>query len=112
MATRVYAWDANPSVDRFFYKLSVRRAQSEILDTFQGFKIKLPDGRMAVQLYPPVEVEQERGARNAVLVLARKTDPLQHPPRLHYAVPAVCDHRLRWQQHFLSQPNKMPPLTQ
>jgi hypothetical protein len=102
MATRVYVDGANPAVDRPIYKQSVVRAQ-QIVDRLEGRFFTLPDGRRAVMLYPSREVAQERSARNAVLVIARVLDPRQHPPRLHYPVPAVVDHRLRWHNRFLIQ---------
>jgi len=97
---RVFAWDANPSIDRFTFKQSEVRA-IELVRSGRGYFVTPPDGYPAVQLAPPSEIELERSARNAVALRTGILNRLQRPPRLHYEVPAVGDHRKRWRKRFM-----------
>ena len=97
---RVFAWDANPSIDRFAFKQSEARA-TELVRSGRGYFVTPPDGYPAVQLSPPPEIELERSARNIVALRTRILNKLQRPPRLHYEVPAVGDYRKRWRKRFL-----------
>ena len=54
MSLRVFDWDANPEIDSHAYRISNKRA-NEHLDARTHFLIKCPDGRAAIQLYPPLE---------------------------------------------------------
>jgi hypothetical protein len=98
---RVFAWDANPSVDRFAFKQSEVRA-AKLVQSGRGCFVTPPDGFRSVPLFPPVEVRLERAARNTVRPIARIINKLQRPPRIHYPVPAAGDHRKRWYLSFLS----------
>lgn len=91
MSIRVYAWDANPAIDRFLYRCSGNSAQAAV-DGGRGRYLDLSDGHRVLQLYEKPEILMERGARNLVLVLARILNPLQHPPRLHYPIPKAGDY--------------------
>lgn len=103
---QVFAFDANPALDRYLYKQPAKRAKEWIIDTMRGRYITLDNGHQAIQLYPPAEVELERVAHNTVLPLGRGSNKMangliKHPPRLHYPIPACGDHRLRWMYRFL-----------
>jgi hypothetical protein len=66
MATRVFAWDANPAIDPFCSKESNARAEEDVA-AGRGFFFKLSDGRRAMQLFQTkAEAEEQRcvGARN------------------------------------------------
>jgi hypothetical protein len=54
MSTRVFDWSANPAVDRFSFKQSVKRAAAIVAEG-RGDFITLPCGRRAVHLRPPQE---------------------------------------------------------
>jgi hypothetical protein len=56
---RVFAWDANPSIDRFAFKQSEMRA-TELVRSGRGYFVTPPDGYPAVQLSPPAEIGLER----------------------------------------------------
>lgn len=101
----MFSWELNPAVDRFSYRLSNRRAQDLVSDG-DGFFLTLPDGRKAVQLYPPEEVLQERSARNHVLPFGRVLNKLMAPPSINYEIPAACDHSRAWKGRFMTPPEK------
>lgn len=86
MATRVYADDANLTVDPFLYKLSVARAEEIVLEGRGEFKTG-PGGRRVVQLLPDPGELKIRGTRSSVLLFARFLDPLQKPPSIPYPTP-------------------------
>jgi hypothetical protein len=100
---RVFAWDANPSIDRFAFKQSEARA-TELVQSGRGYFVTPHDGYTAVQLSPPAEIGLERSAGKTVALPTQILNKVQHPPRLHYSVPAVGDHRKRWLKRFLPGP--------
>lgn len=103
MSLRVFAWDKDPIADPFAFScLQSNRRAALIVEEQQGRFITLPDGRLAVQKFPPKEVLLERAARNCVTSLGRILDKMMDPPALHYEVPAVGDHRLRWKRRFMT----------
>jgi len=96
---RVFAWDANPSIDRFAFKQSEVRA-TELVRSGRGYFVTPPDGFQSVQFFPPAEAQLEHVPTKTVLPV-RILNKLQRPPRLHHEVPAVGDHRKRWRKRFL-----------
>lgn len=99
----MFAWDVDPKADPFAFSCSQsNRRAGLIVEEKQGRFITLPDGRLAVQKFPPEEVLLERAARNCVTSLGRVLDKMMHPPSLHYEVPAIGDHRLRWRYRFMA----------
>jgi hypothetical protein len=101
MRMNVYEWNALPGVDRRLYPLSAKRAQEFVSDGHAKF-ILLPSGHRAIQKLPPVEILADRAARNTLTPYGRGPVGLQNqPPRLHYPVPAIGDHRLSWRYDFM-----------
>jgi hypothetical protein len=111
MSIRVFAWDANPNVDRHLYPQSNRRA-AEIVGSGRGEYIQLADGRTAVQLKAsPVErAEKSIGTNNLVPIrsrlqphdaaaIAALRDPARRrlPVHLHASIQSAKreDHRRR-----------------
>lgn len=98
MSLRVWAWDANPAVDRGLYRQSNIRAQ-EIVDSGRGVYITLPNGRTAVQLLPPPP--KQATIRQVMLEDIRATAaliPFSKPSngdRLHYQIPMAGDLGIR-----------------
>jgi hypothetical protein len=89
---RVFAWDANIAVDPRLYKLSEIRAAEEV-GKGKARYVTPPDGRLSIQLEPPVEVLLERSARNSLVPFGRGViGKLKHPPNLNYPVPACGAH--------------------
>jgi len=106
MSLRVFAWDANPAVDRHLYPQSNRRA-AELVSTHRADYIQLPDGRIAVQLRATPEERSEKSVGRANLVpFGRIYSKLMQPPALHYEIPHANDlgirrHELRRAGSFL-----------
>lgn len=107
MSMRVFAWESNPAIDRFKYRQSNDRAK-ELVSDGEGFFVTLPDGRRAVQLYPPQEVLLERSARNNLLPFGRVLNKLMHPPSINYPIPAAADRSLAWKLSFMTPEKKGP----
>lgn len=64
--------------------------------------ILLETGRKALQKLPPLEVMEERAARNALAPFGRGPVGLtKAPPKINYPVPAIVDHRLSWHYSFM-----------
>jgi hypothetical protein len=101
MSIRVYGGRQNPAVDPFLYRCSNSSGEFTV-SSGRGKFITAPDGRLAVQLLSGVKTMRERARRNPIKVFARVIDKLTHPPRLHYPVPAVADHRLAWINSFMA----------
>jgi hypothetical protein len=93
MSIRVFAWDANPNVDRHLYPQSNRRA-AEIVGSGRGEYIQLADGRTAVQLKAsPVERAEKSIGSNNLVPFGRAYNPMMQPPSLHYEIPRAGDCR-------------------
>lgn len=99
MRISVFAWDANPAVDRRLYPVSVTQAVSMLAEK-RVQELTLPDGRRALQKLPPLEILEKRAARSLV-PFGRVYDKLMHPPKLNYSVPAVADRNLSWHWRFM-----------
>lgn len=64
MRISVFAWDANPAVDRRMYPLSGNRAIA-LVDEKRAKFVQLPSGRKAIQMLCRV-TERERGDLNRI----------------------------------------------
>lgn len=97
MATRVYAHDANLSVDPFLYKLSVARAEELALSGGGEFEIhEFPSGpRRILRLEPPLEQDiftrGESIGLSALIPFGRVLNPMLAPDKLHYEIPRAGD---------------------
>lgn len=98
----MFAWDTDPIADSesYLYRQSENRG-ADLVEQDRGTFILLPNGRRAVQLFPPLEVLQEQSARNCVTPFGRLINKLMAPPNLHYEIPAEGDHRLSWLYRFM-----------
>lgn len=88
MRISVFAWDANPAVDRRLYPLSGNRA-SDLVKQDQAKFITLLTGHQAIQLNPPADVLMERSARNNLIPYGRVQNRLMAPHGINYPIPAV-----------------------
>lgn len=111
MSIRVFAWDVDPIEDpeSYLYRQSENRGEALVREQQRGTFLFLPNGRRAIQLFPPPEVLQEQSARNFISPLGRILNKLMHPPGLHYEVPAVGDRRLSWRYRFMTNTKPLPP---
>jgi hypothetical protein len=91
MSLRVFAWDANPTVDRQLYRQSNLRGQDIVADG-RGVFIRLTCGRLAIQLLPPPEALAEKTAgRNNLIPFGRVFNKLMYPPSINYPIPHAGD---------------------
>jgi len=97
MRISVFTWDSNPVVDSPLYHISRRRADEELL---QGISVRI--GKRAIQRCQPNDCNADLMAKDRAIPPATKLNKLQRPPRTHYPVPAVADHRKRWRLSFLN----------
>ena len=101
MAISVFDWNSDPATDRRLYPLSNARGD-EMVWSGAGTYITV-NGRRCIQKTAPAEVHQEKSARNQVLPYGRgPVGLINAPPKLRYPIPAVADHRLRWQLRFMA----------
>lgn len=94
MSTSVYAWDANPAIDRRLYPLSNKRAEQEVFDGVSKFII-LANGRTAIQRFRPggqdiFEKMESIGLSN-LIPFGRVLNPMLAPKKLHYEIPHAGD---------------------
>jgi|GEM_PF-6578026 len=95
MSIRVYGWQKNPAVDHYCYRLSDCRGQ-HLLETLAAIEILDGDGRRAIQLLAPreVQIEQTPGIGN-LIPFGRLRNPLLTPDKLHYEIPMAGDRTCR-----------------
>ena len=93
MSLRVFAWDANPAIDRHLYPLSNRRA-AEMVDEGRGEYITLSDGRTAVRKFASAEqrIEKSIGTSN-LIPFGRSYNRMMEPPTINYEIPRAGDCR-------------------
>jgi hypothetical protein len=97
MRISVFTSDANPSIDSPIYHLSRRRAEEEVK---QGLSTRI--SARAIQRCRPTDGDSDLIGRERAIPPAKHLNKLQRPPRIHYPVPAVADHRKRWRLSFLN----------
>jgi len=65
--------------------------------------------RPALEDTLPCYIDGPIGVGNLIPFSKPPQNPLQEPDKLHYEIPAVCDHRMRWLAHFMAQVPKTFP---
>lgn len=104
----MFAWDANPNVDRHLYPQSNRRA-GDLVTSGRAEYIELADGRTAVQMKatPAERAEKSVGANNLV-PFGRAYNPMMVPPSLHYEIPRAGDGRTMCAARFGLRRKRIP----
>src|SRR5437588_10167046 len=96
MRISVFTSDVSPSVDSPIYHLSRRRAEEEVR---RGLSIRVSP--RAIQRCQPPDRDYDPLPKGTLVPPVKILNKLQRPPRIHYPIPAVGDHRKRWQLSFL-----------
>jgi hypothetical protein len=108
MSLRVFAWDANPTVDPFLYRLSNNRAQ-ELVDEDRAEFVQLADGRRGVQLVASYEEKTAKSVgHNNLVPFGRTYNPMMAPPSLHYEIPRAGDGRTMCAARFGLRRQRIP----